>query len=549
MLKQIFLPEYFKNKRLYSQVIASFYIDEKNVYCTKILATRNNIIIQDILTQEIDLDKKNTVEVIIKLKEKINKFDQAYITIPAGLAVLKEIDIPFLEEDKIRMVLDYEIEPQLPFSLSEATIDFIIISQDKTEKKSKILVTAVRNKDVESILDIYSQAGIDPFKINLDLFSIFDLYKQIPDYIDLKNSSAIVDIGFTSTRIVFVENNSIKLTRVITKGIQNIIKNISQETKTPENNIKEVILETGFAQTDEKYNKYFVDFFNEIQFTLNSFSMKLNLEKAIGKIIFTGSYSGLKNLANYCTNLLQINCEVLDCKKIFTNSHFINHVENPDTNWNKYIIPLGSSIQSTTFINYNLRRKALEPKQSNILFKQLLTTLILSGLIFFSVVVIGSIRMYKLLSQINEIERVEKEKILTMFPKEYKLPKNLNLKALISRAEKIIREKQEMWGPFENQNSNPLIILEELTDIMDKRQFDITIESIVISEEDEKPKIEVDAIFRSKTGSEHFKYFSELAKKFEQSKILELWDTQKGLDPKPYEDIGIKFSAKLKLKE
>ncbi len=555
MIKQIFLPEFINKKRLYSQTIASFYIDENNIYCIKAFASRNQIVIKKAITRPFPLGGKQ--ETLLNLKTEIGKFDQAYITIPTNYVILKEIEIPFLEEDKIKMVLDYEIESQLPFSLQESTIDFIITSQNKSEKKTNILVAAVRNKDVEPILNIYEKAGIDPTKITLDLFSIFDLYNQIAEYKNIKKPSAIIDIGLTSTRIVLIENNVIKFTRVLSKGLQNIIKNIAKDMNTSAEKINEQILKLGLSEsTDENYNKisqkYFFDFFNDIQFTLNSFSLKLSQKRAIGKIVFSGRYSHLKNLDDYGTNLLQINCETLDCNKIFNNNYFINQTEKNKIDWNKYIVPLASIIQSETFISFNLRRKALESKQNKILLKQLITSIILTSFIFLSILIIGSIRLYNLSNQKKEIENTEKQKILKIFPKEYKLPKNLTFKALINKAGRIVSEKLEMWGTFENTKFKALTILEELTNIMDKRQFDITVEEISIYEEDEIAKIEVEAIFRSKTGNDHFAYFKELEKRFEESKILKPWDPQTGLDPKPYEDTGfqgIRFTAKLKLKE
>ncbi|MBU4269568.1 pilus assembly protein PilM, partial [Candidatus Dependentiae bacterium] len=482
---------------------------------------------------------------------------QAFISIPTGIVILKELEIPFLEEDKIRMVLDYEIEDQLPFSIKEATIDFTITSQNNVEKKSKLLVAAVRNKDVEEILDIYKQADIDITKITLDLFSIFNLYNNIPEYKNNNIPCAIVDIGSNSTRIALIEDNILKVTRVIPKGISTIEKNITDETNLPLNKIEENLKLFGFGQSgDEKYDKSFekhvINFFNDIQFTLNSFSLKLNMQKPLGKLIFTGSYSGIKNLSNYAKNVLQISSEIFDCKKIFSNSHVINQTDKTEINWNEYITVLGSTLPMDKLLHFNLKKGSLIGDENRLIFKQIFAVVSLVVLVFFSIITIGSIRIYTLLNQIKEFEQKESAKIYTIFSKETKLAKNLPFKQLISRSEKILNEKLEIWGPFENQKLKTLLILEELTKIIDKKKFDVTIDSVKIYEDEEIAKVDVEGLFKAKTGStENWQYFPELENAFKMSEYLEFCDPNAMSDnAKVEEDKGkIRFKATLKLKE
>lgn len=559
MIKKIFLPEFFKQKRLYSQTILGFYIEGSNINCIKVVAGKTQNIVKKVITKKItSLNKKeynSQASLIIKeITQNMGDFDQVYISIPASKVIFNEVDIPFLDIDKIRMVIDYEIEEKLPFSIQDSVLDFIITKQFIEEKKSQILVGAIRNQDIKDILDIYQQAGIEPTKITIDLLSIYSLFQQIPEYKSIKNSSTIIDLGSDSTRIALLQNGHLKLTRVIPQGINTIAKNIANTTNKSIEIIKEKINKFGFSTTEnEEYNKavqkYAISFFQDIQFTLNSFTLKLNLNKAISKIFFTGSYSKIKNLTSFCKNLLQIHCEIFNCEKIFSNSSFTNKTKTKVDDWNQYIIPLGTAIPSIETSSFNLRRKGFEPKFTKLISKQLITGMGLVAIIFISLIIYGSIQINKLSNQIKKIEKIETTKLLKIFPKEFKIPKSMTFRSLINKANKLISDKLEMWGPFEKQQIKPLLILQELTRIIDKKRFDITMESVSIIEENEKAKIEIEGFFRSKTGSDHFKYFAELVKRFEDSKVLEPWDTREEIDSRPEEDKGIRFSAKFKLKE
>lgn len=559
MIKNIFLPEFFKNKRVYSQTILGFNLQENNVNCVKIISGRTENKIETVVSEPIIINNNKEYSTqaansIKKITKTIGRFDQVYISVPAAKVIFNEIEVPFLDIDKIRMILNYEIESMLPFSIENSIIDFIITKQFIENKKSQVLVAAIRNEDIKNVLDIYKLAGIEPEKITIDLFAIYNLYQQIPEYHNIKNSSTIIDIGSSSTRIGLLQNGQLKLTRTLNQGINTISQNIANEINQKANDIKEKIKKFGFSPTDnQEYDKilqkYAFSFFQDIQFTLNSFILKLNIDKAISKILFTGSYSKLKDLNVFCKNLLQIPCESFNTEKIFSNSHIINKTQQNITDWNQYMVALGTSLPCLETLYFNLRRKQFEPKLTNILKKQLKTAFIIIGLSVSFLIINGLIQIRKLSNQIKEIEKTETAKLLKILPKNLNLPKNMAFKTLINKADRLISEKLEMWGPFEKQQIEPLLILQELSNIVDKKRFDVTIYSLTITEEDEIAKIELEGFFRSKTGNSHYQYFPELEKRFEKSKILELWDPRGEIYSKPEEDKGIIFSAKLKLKE
>ena len=134
-----------------------------------------------------------------------------------------------------------------------------------------------------------------------------------------------------------------------------------------------------------------------------------------------------------------------------------------------------------------------------------------------------------------------------MLPDDPGLKKKTTLKALLKEAKRIIDEKEEMWAPFSQQRLRPHAILLELTRIIDKRLFDVTVQEVIINTDEEGvARVEVTGVFQSKTGIEHFKHFSVLEKSFEESRTLTLTEE---IDPTLADDKGVKFTARLKLKE
>lgn len=559
MIKEIFLPEKIGTKRIYSQKVLGMTIQENTVSCAKIYASRSKNIIEKVFEQKIeDGSEQNYSErasqTIKEMLSKTGKYDQLRISIPASLVIFKELTVPFVDEDKIKMILDYEVESMLPFSIDEAVLDFIINKQSKKDKTSQILVAAVRKEDLSRILDIYTQAGINPTCVTIDLFAIYSIYQQIQEYKSIEKSSVIIDIGSHSTQIAFIDEGCLRLTRIIPRGILTVAKTVSDETNIPMTQVEERLKKYGLDPMGEQdyeksLQKHIINFFHDIQFTLNSFSLKIADYQRISKMLFTGIGSDLKGLSRFCQNLLQIPCEIFSVEKIFLNKKFNNKVKEYVSRWNAYLVALGTALPSDQQSDFDLRRKEFALHRKKLISYQIVTAGIFIVLIFSALTITGYFQVTDLSSNIKRIESRESSKLKRILPKDIKLPKQITLRTLSQKAETILADKKEMWTPFEKTGINPLLILQELTNIIDKRRFDVNVEDIAISEENGSTRVDVEGFFKSKTGSDHFRYFAELEKRFMDSKILKLWDEKEEVDSRFMEDKGIKFFVKLRFKE
>lgn len=554
MIKDIFLPEKIGHRRIIAQRIAGISVQEDNATLALIYAKRSGTFVESMLYQPIepgDEEKFNQrATVAVKtLMAQVKNYDQTQIAIPASIVVFKELQLPFVDTEKIRMVLDYEIESMLPFSLDEAIIDFIITKQIKDQNSSQILVAAVRRQDLASFLEIFQSAGIEPSSITIDLFALYGLYQQISDYQSIVNGSALVDIGEYSTRIAFLVNGELRLTRYIQRGLATIAKSISEEINLPADQILQKLTSFGIKQNnedghDKSIQKHFINFFNDIQFTLNSFSLKLNFYEDVNKILFTGKAADIKNFVEFSNNTLQIPSELFDCQKIFENKTVKNKIKTPKINWNNFPTALGTALPSIQQEEFDLRRKDFALVRQSLLIKQLITACIIMLAIFSIIGINGYIQISNLKEAAERIETTEIGKLKKVFPKGKPL-RQTKLQGVLKEAENIVKEKSAEWAPFAKLRIRPLELLQEITTIIDKKEFDVKITRMSITTDKEQgfPKIEIDGLFRSKTGENHHKYFEEgLEKRFKESPILSLTED---ISTSQAEGKAIMFTAKM----
>jgi len=531
MIKEIFLPEKTNGRRLISRRIIGMTIRENSVSAAQIYATSSSTQVERIVEAPIPPGAPNRYNerashVIKTLLQSVARYDQIRISIPSTIATFKELTLPFLDPDKIRMVIEYEVEAKLPFSINEAIIDFVITKKNTEEKTSQVLVAAVRKQDLQNIFDMYTLADIDPDTITVDLFALYGFYLQIPEYKNLPHATSIIDIGATNTSVAFLVDGQMRLVRTISKGLQTIAQHVAEDTGTP---LAQTVLDLssfGLEKPDDvaytqAIAKHISTFLNDIQFTLNSFSLKLNFYQEISKILFVGLGDTIKGFNEFASTMLQISCEPFSSKKLFKAKNFKNKSKQFIDSETKYTLALATAISYPPHDHFNLRKKEFTKTSSPLMNKQIMMSVLLTIVIFLVIGVRGFFQINDLRATLKHKEKQAVVQLKKIFPPGHKSLKKSRLKALFRDASREVRDRQEAWQPFFQENLQPLEILKDLTQTMDKRSFNIKVQKIsIVLDKMGAPVIDVDGQFASQPGR-HFADFGNFTTFFEQhSKTL-----------------------------
>ena len=486
-IKEIFLPEKINNYYLFSKTIVGIEINKANIIATKTILQGNTrtveLTIEEKITEE---TSENGVEriahALTSIFTKIGKYDEIHTALPASLAVFKELKLPFLDYEKINMVIGFEIEPLLPFSLRDAVVDFVITRQIVEEKSSEVLVVAVQKQHIIEHLALFESVGLKPTVITIDMIALYGLYKQIPAYTQLDGGIVLIELNSCVTCITLLVNTQLKMVRTLPKGIISIAKTAAQEVQKTPTEMIDHLLRFGLETTDlaaytPAIEKAVSEWWDALNFTLTSFSAQLLNRKSFTKVIFFGEGSLVKRLIPFIGQKTGVSSEQLSVESLSENKTFLIKNSNSITPIN--IISVSTALPLPTTASFNLIKKDFALTNNSLLVKQLILLIVFTIGLFAILITHYTLQTSKLTRELS----TSKKEALVAIKETFKDIEEEDLDEAIREAEDELKKQKETWFAFSGPSrASFLQYLLELTSRIDKKSLNFSVDQIAIAE-------------------------------------------------------------------
>lgn len=478
MIRQLFIPNNIKNYYIVPQTIVGIDITKTSLYATKVIASGYKRTIIECIEQPIESYDGLTFEEKIQkaltdLKAKLKFYNILKVALPSSNAVFKEIIIPFLGEPKVKKVIPFEVEPLLPFSLNQATLDSITIKENIAKKETTVLVAAVPHSFLNSYLDIFEKAGLKPDKITIDMFELYALYSELYNAQPNKDQTvAIIDLDLHTTRLALIINGQLKYIRTLSKGLKNIADRLTTGDK---NSIAMLEEFTRFGvQPDNK--DIFKDLISELQFTLVTSLKKFSEDKKLDQVFLTGRGADIQGVSDLICSMLKTSCRTLEPKKILHNGNIYSSVATLD---NRFLISLATAMPLKSTSSFNLSSQAYITT-INLLTQQILAFLALT--IAFLALVLGysfiKVRNLRKIYNTSNSQAINKLKSTMSLPKsQYKNLSEANREA----KNKLTTQQQAISRLLHKNSSSFLVYLDELSRVIDQERTGLIINKMDIT--------------------------------------------------------------------
>lgn len=393
MMQDIFVPSKIGSYYVFHKRVLGFEITTSSVQASLIYFSKSKVLIEN--SMSIALQDQSTVSIINAIKKittTIGKYNEVVTSLTSSAVIFKELTLPFIGREKIAMIVNYEVEPLLPFSLDEAVIDFLITEENKEKSQTTILVAAARKSDLDIHTSYFEKAGVLLTHVTLDMFALYDFYRHTMYIAQASTSLLLVDFGVDAIRILYIQKGILKSVRLVPYGLLAMLHKIDESFQLLPNKSIADFFEKDLHGYDEQTEQQIVhqvitDFCKQMTLSIAFFQKQIKNFTMPTRVICLGQGSQLQGFLEKSTEICQINFENLDIKRVAlrNNIEVSRKIKLDAQHSASLIIPLSAGHYGLiNFLSYEQKKV-----HNHLLNKQLFTALILScsilaGLYFYS---------------------------------------------------------------------------------------------------------------------------------------------------------------------
>jgi len=420
-----------------------------------ILFTRKGLIGGHILAAEtIDINACGGIEPALKKLAENKSFHNTSccVSLPLNDIMFRQVSLPFRDDNKIRKTLPFELEPLIPFAVSEIVTDYLKVHA------SGLLVAAATKKAIQDWITLIES--------NLGEVSVIDissaaLTSAILEKKDAKTCGVLLDIGAGSTTAVFYENGTIVQLRSLAIGGNQmtaaLAADMSAETWEAELTKINADYSVAGAKVSDLCHKFCLELTNTVEF------MKLNdiLQSNLTQITITGGGCLFLPLKKELEDYFTLPVETLDLAR----SKQIEIEGNLQGKYQPQIMNTALAAAMRIFdgkTSFNFRQGEFAAKNVRIKLKeQLRWAAVVAGIIF-SLAVVNQFLDYGLQTQrLNII----KKQISLIFKKNF--PEAQAMVDPVQQLKTKLAENKKTFGFYEGVRDVPVVdLLKEISSLI-----------------------------------------------------------------------------------
>lgn len=483
MIQDIFVPSKIGSYYIFHKRILGFEITTSSVQASLLYFSKKSVVVENSMTIALqDQNPTSIINAIKKIATTIGKYDEVVTSLTSSAVIFKELVLPFIGREKIAMIVNYEVEPLLPFSLDEAVIDFLITDENKEKSQTTILVAAARLSDLENYTAFFEKAGVSLDNVTLDMFALYDFYRHTMYVPHAHASLLLVDFGIDAIRILYIYKGILQSVRLVPYGIKVMISKLHEmaEHSSVEKFLQQHVQTNEESIDHEMIEQLILDFSKQISLSISFFQKQVKSFVAPAKIICLGAGTQLAGFVDQATSACQIPVEILDLKRVaHRNNIIINRKIKLDAfHSTSIIMPLSTA----HYGDINFLSFAQKHLHNRLLNRQLMITFLLSLATLLAIYFYGN---YELKVWDVAYEKYKKEMVIAVKETMDVDIKNVKrIQEIVLAAETKLQQAKKLCFSFSQSNNAYLNHLQELSAKIDRDNLGLDLKKISLQDKE-----------------------------------------------------------------
>lgn len=274
-------------------------------------------------------DKKILADNVIKAFEGLDYAkDEISLGVGGQISFVRKVKLPPVSHSKLKQVISFEVQQQVPFSLSEVIWDYQITSPiSRIPSPIVVLIAAIKQSFVEDLLKILQSSInktpdiVDTSALALHNCLIFN------DLLPKDKIGILINLGFSYTDVSIENNGEMTFTRAVPIGRKNILKKIAEVRKVEIEKAEEILNNQSVGEdVSPAILSVWEDLIAEIKRTTNYYLSQVEKVTHFQYIYISGDFLKNSNLLDLLKNSFKVEVKEIDpFNKIERNLNSLTH--------------------------------------------------------------------------------------------------------------------------------------------------------------------------------------------------------------------------------
>lgn len=253
------------------------------------------------------------------LTEKKIKTQNIAVSISGQAVFVRFVKLPAVEESKIKQIIRYEAQQQVPFPIEDVEWDHQIIGS-KTESELDIALVAVRKEVIASMVNAITSQGIDVETVDVSTISLYNCLAANEEFSE--QGTVLIDLGARTSNLLICVGDKL-WARAIPIGGDNftaaLMKNLELDFEQSESLKRRATItvdglpqdqmdDERMIQASELLTKVARRLYTEIARSVGYFRSQWPSVK-LGRVLLTGGGSFMNNIQEFLSSKLKTEVE------------------------------------------------------------------------------------------------------------------------------------------------------------------------------------------------------------------------------------------------
>jgi Tfp pilus assembly PilM family ATPase len=398
----------------------------------------------------LDIDACGGIEQALKKLAENNDFGNVpcCVSLPLSDILLREVKLPFHDDNKIRKTLIFELEPLIPFAAEDAVADYLAIHGED-------FLVALSPK-------VTIRQWVEKLEAGLGEVTTMDIETAPLAAFVAKNANdnvcgLVLDLGANSTKAIFYEGGSIVSIRTLAFGGNQVSGALAQDLSLDKEAGEEIKIKGDYGTPGACVNDLLTKFCRDLKNTLEFLKLNGTLKNELSVISLTGGSSSFLPVQQKLQNYFSLPAELIN----FQDLQQIDIAANIKDQYRPEIMDTALAVARryfTTVRSFNFRQGEFKTKAAGGRLRDQVRGASLIVGILLALFIINSCLDY--IVQARQLDLLKKQ-ISLYFKKDY--PEAAAMIDPVSQLKTKLAETEKMYG-FHNTGAD-LNVLDLLKDI------------------------------------------------------------------------------------